>query len=342
VLATLAGLHRAAGRNLWAHARLLAIAPKALAAAAWLRRAGIDRVHAHFASQTADCAALAGCVAGIPFSFTAHAYDVYSQAPRMRNVTLAWKLRHAAQAFAVSAFAADRMRALLPAGDRGRVHVAYVGIPMDLFRAEPPPADGPIRLLCVARFQEKKGIDTLVQACALLRERGVPFSLRLHGDGPLRDTIAAEIGRLRLAGTVVLGDAIPQEEVAEAMRACHVFVLPCRQDRTGDMDGIPTVFMEAMATGRPVVSCPVSGIPELVRDGETGLLVPSNDPAALADAIARLAGDEALRLRLGRQGRTLVERQHDQRLNARRLLDLMRGGPAPASTPLAPAASVAS
>ena len=113
------------------------------------------------------------------------------------------------------------------------------------------------------------------------------------------------------------------------MRACHAVVMPCRQDHTGDMDGIPTVFMEAMATGRPVISCPISGIPELVRDGETGLLVPPDDPRALADAIERLARDESLRVRLGRQGRTLVERQHDQHTTARRLLHLMLGaGPA--------------
>ena len=91
------------------------------------------------------------------------------------------------------------------------------------------------------------------------------------------------------------------------------------------MDGIPTVFMETMATGRPVISCPISGIPELVRDGETGLLVPPDDPRALADAIERLARDESLRVRLGRQGRALVERQHDQHATARRLLHLMLG-----------------
>ena len=344
VLVTLFGLHRAAGRNPWAHARLLAITPKALAAAWRLRRAGIERVHAHFANQTADCAAIAGTVAGIPFSFTAHAYDIYSRAPRMRNATLGWKLRHAAQAFAVSDFARDRLRALLRPEERGRVHTAYVGIPMDLFRPEPAPVrEGPLRLLAVARFQEKKGLDLLLDACALLRERAVPFELRLHGDGPMREALAGQIARLELAGNVQLGGSIPQEDVARAMRACHVLVLPCREDRTGDMDGIPTVFMEAMATGRPVVSCPISGIPELVRDGETGLLVPPDDPPALAAAVARLAEDDGLRLRLGRQGRALVERQHDQRLNARRLLELMGAVPAEAaSTRLAAAASVAS
>lgn len=331
VARTLSALHRAAGMNPYAQARLLAITPKALSAAWRLRRAGVDHVHAHFANQTADCAAIVGVVSGIPFSFTAHAYDIYSTAPRMRNTTLGWKVRHAARAFAVSDFAAERLRAYLPEAERGRVLTVRVGIPMALFRAEPPPAhDGPLRLLCVARFFEKKGLDTLVDACALLRDRELAFELRLYGDGPLRDALAAQVARRDLARQVILGGAIPQEEVASAMKACHCFVMPCRQDRTGDMDGIPTVFMEAMATGRPVVSCPISGIPELVRDGDTGLLVPPDDPAALAAAVTRLAENDALRLRLGERGRALVEQQHDQRRNARRLIELIwaAGGPA--------------
>ena len=323
-LRTLAGLHAAAGSNPFAHARLLAITPKALAAAWRLRRLGVAHIHAHFANQTADCAALAGGVSPIPFSFTAHAYDIYSTAPRMRNTTLGWKVRHAARVFAVSDFAARRLRAHLPGDAQGRVQTAHVGIPLHLFQVElPPPHDGLLRLLCVARFFEKKGLDTLIDACALLRERALPFVCTLHGDGPLRDALAAQIARLDLARHVALGGPIAQEEVARAMRATHVFVMPCRQDRTGDMDGIPTVFMEAMATGRPVISCPISGIPELVRDGDTGLLVPPDDPAALADAIARLAADDELRLRLGQRGRALVERQHDQGRNARRLLALI-------------------
>ncbi len=324
VLRTLFALHRAAGLNPWAHARLAAVTPKALATAWRARRAGVQRIHAHFASQTADCAGIAGAVSGIPFSFTAHAYDIYSRLPQVRNETLGWKLAHAAQVFAVNGFAAERLRLQLPAAARGRVHIAYVGIAVDLFQATAPPShDGPLELLCVARFQAKKGIDTLLDACARLRTDGVAVRLRIHGEGPLRAELAAQIARLGLEDTVVLGDAIPQEEVARQMQASDLFVLPCRQDRTGDMDGIPTVFMEAMATGRPVVSCPVSGVPELVRDGETGVLVPSDDPRALADAIARLARDGELRARLGRQGRALVERQHDQRANARHLIELM-------------------
>src|SRR5262249_3581419 len=251
-------------------------------------------------NQTADCAAIAAGVAVLPFSFTAHAYDIYSTAPRQRNATLDWKLRHAARIFAVSRYARDLLRGRLSAADQGRVCTAYVGIPTALFRLEPQPADASeLRLLCVARFQEKKGLDTLIDACALLRDRGVRFHLRLIGDGPQRDELRTQVTRLGLDGHVELPGPMPQEDVARALRDCHVFVMPCRRDRTGDMDGIPTVFMEALASGRPVVSCAVSGVPELVRDGETGLLVPPDAPAPLADAGQRPAADPA---RLGRPG----------------------------------------
>jgi colanic acid/amylovoran biosynthesis glycosyltransferase len=343
VLRTVLALHRAAGHNPWTHARLLAVTPKALAAAWRLARFRADHIHAHFANHTADCAAIAGLVAGIPFSFTAHAYDIYSRAPRLRNDTLACKLSHAAFAVAVSAFGAERLRAVLPPQERVKVHTNYVGIPLQVFRPEPPPGkEHGLELLSVARFVETKGLDTLLAACALLRDRGLPFRLRVFGDGPLGAALTAQVGALGLGDLVHLGGAIPQESVAAEMRACHVVVLPCRQDASGDMDGIPTVFMEAMATGRPVVSCPISGIPELVRDGETGLLVPPDDPGALAAALERLAHDDALRLRLGRQARALVERQHEQRANTRHLLELMREAGGAAAAGVAPAARAAS
>jgi glycosyltransferase involved in cell wall biosynthesis len=324
VLRVLAGLHWEAGRGLWAQLRLIAVTPKALAAAWRFERLGVERIHAHWATVTADCAAIAGVVSGLPFSFTAHAYDIYSQAPEVRNATLGWKLRHAEQIFCVSNFLTELIRRQLPPERRERVTTTYVGIPMHLFRAEPPPPDTQgLRLLCVARFVDTKGLDTLVAACGLLRDRGVAFRLDVFGDGRLRPALEAQIARLNLGEHVALPGHIAQEEVARRMRECHLFVMPCRRDRVGDMDGIPTVFMEAMATGRPVVSCALSGIPELVRDRETGLVVPSDDPEALADAIAHLAANPEERLRLGRQGRALVERQHDQRANAQRVVRLL-------------------
>ncbi len=326
-LRTLAGALRHAWVSPIAVLRFASIVPRALAAAPALRRLGVDRIHAHFATLTADCAAVTSALSGIPFSFTAHAYDIYSQEPRVRNETLRWKLKHASQVFTVNCFARDMLRKQLPAEKHAAVRTAYVGIPVDLFDARPALDRGTcLQLLCVARLCEKKGLDTLVEACGVLRDRGLAFVLRIFGGGPLLEELAAQIVRLDLVESVLLRGSITQEDVAREMAACHAFVMPCRRDRMGDMDGIPTVFMEAMATGRPVVSCAVSGVPELVHDGETGLLVRTNDPVALADAIERLAADDQLRVRLGKGARALVEEQHDQRRTAARFLAALSAG----------------
>jgi colanic acid/amylovoran biosynthesis glycosyltransferase len=325
VLLTLFSLHWAAGLNPFVHAGVLAVTPKALAAAWWLSRLRVDRIHAHFASHTATCAGIASTVSRIPFSFTAHAYDIFCTSITLHNGTLNWKLRHAIQVFTISEYGKKLLRARLPAPDRNRVHRVYVGIPMDLFQEQaPPPIKSEFRLLCIAYFDRKKGLDTLLDACALLKCQSFPFHLHLYGQGPLREDLVTQIARLDLEQHVTLGVPIQQEEVARQLAACHVFVMPCRKDpKTGNIDGIPTVFMEAMATGRPVISCPLSGIPELVRHCETGLLVEPDNPAALAEAVTRLFKENPLRIYLGRQASSLARKQHDQRTNTRLLLDLM-------------------
>jgi colanic acid/amylovoran biosynthesis glycosyltransferase len=326
VLRTLISLHWAAGFNPFVHASILAVTPKALAAAWWLRKWRVHRIHAHFASHTATCAGIASAVSGIPFSFTAHAYDIYCNSMSLHNGTLDWKLHHAIQVFSISEYGQNLLRAKLTPRERDRVNKVYVGIPLDLFKeTTPPPIKGKFRLLCIAYFDKKKGLDTLLDACGLLKSQSVPFELQLYGEGPLRQALADQIARLNLNEHVQIGNPIPQEEVAKKLIACHIFVMPCRKDpATGNIDGIPTVFMEAMATGRPVISCPISGIPELVRDGETGLLVQPDDPAALAEAITRLMVNDTLRSHLGKQARALAAKQHDQRVNTRQLLDLIK------------------
>jgi glycosyltransferase involved in cell wall biosynthesis len=325
VVKILFSLHREAGLNLFAHAGILAVLPKGLAAGLWFSELKVDRIHAHFASHTATCAGIASLVSGIPFSFTAHAYDIYCTSLHLRNKTLDWKVRHAIQVFAISEHGKALLSARSSHFNRHSVQRVYVGIPMDLFKERAPSlVDGDFKLLCVASFDRKKGLNTLLDACAALKERRFNFSLHLYGEGPLREALSDQIARLELSRHVGLRGPIPQEEVAKELEACHVFVMPCRRDPvTGNIDGIPTVFMEAMATGRPVISCPVAGIPELVRHGETGLLIQPDDCVALAEAIIQLKADDSARILLGRQARKLVEKQHDQRTNTRQLLDLM-------------------
>ena len=330
ILRALLSLHCSAGLNPFSHAGILAVVPKALATAWWVIHLRVDRIHAHFASHTATCAGIASVVSGIPFSFTAHAYDIYCNTMILRNDTLDWKLRHAVQAFAISEHGANLLRSRLSEAERGRVHRVYVGIPMNLFREQEPfpVKNGELRLLCIARLERKKGIDTLLDACVLLKKRSFPFHLSIYGAGPLREVFMEQVARMRLEQNVQLAAPIPQEKVAEELIRCHVFVMPCREDSTtGNIDGIPTVFMEAMATGRPVISCPVAGIPELVRDGETGILIPADNSQVLAEAIIRLGCDDSLRIRLGKQARLLAEQQHNQQRKTNQFLSLLAKSP---------------
>ncbi|MDT3777042.1 glycosyltransferase [Nitrospira sp. MA-1] len=312
VLKTLAALHWAAGLNPYAHISNAIWTPKALATAWRLEKMNVDRIHAPFATRSATCAGIAGRVSEIPFSFTAHAYDIYCTSLQLRNDTLRWKIRHATQVFGISEDGIRLLRRMAP--DCPHIHLVHVGIPLTLFTQRPaPPHHGVLQLLCVASFVEKKGLDTLLDACKVLCEKNLKFYLRLFGNGPLKPMLEQQISDLGLLDKVSLGGPITQNEVLEQMTKSHLIVMPCRKDGTGNMDGIPTVFMEAMAVGRPVISCPIGGISELVRDGETGKLVPSNDPHALAAVIMQLGEDQTLRNRLVQQARALVEKHHDIR-----------------------------
>jgi hypothetical protein len=204
---------------------------EALAAAWRLRGLGVERLHAHFANQTADCAAIAAGVAGLPFSFTAHAYDIYSTAPRQRNATLDWKLRHAARVFTVNRYARDLLRERLTAVEQGRVCTAYVGIPTRSSTGPPPDGDG-LRPLCVARFQEKKGLDTLVDACRAARP-GRPVPPRLIGDGRRRPSAGA--GAAPRAQAHVEPPAHAGRRWRGHSATVNASSWMCRRDRTGDM-----------------------------------------------------------------------------------------------------------
>ena len=282
-LRTLGGLHRAAASAASGRiARLLAVTPKALAAAWRLRRLGVERLHAHFANQTADCAAIAGGGRRAPVlvhgARVRHLLDGAAAAERHARLEAAPRGARVRR---------QRLRARSPARAACRRSSASAcarrtsGIPTALFRAEPPPPDGDgLRLLCVARFQEKKGLDTLVDACALLRDRGVRVPpRRLIGDGPLRRRAArrrCSASRSRRTWTLPRPDAAGG---GRARAAAPVTSSSCRAGAIGPATWTASrpCSWRRWRPARPVVSCAVSGVPELVRDGETGLIVPPDD-----------------------------------------------------------------
>lgn len=287
--------------------------------AARLRRAGVALIHAQHADYLADAAMAAAACLGLPFSFTGHANDLYTHPGRLQE-----KIRAARFVSTCTGFNARHLERLCAESslDPGKIHRVYHGV--DLARFVPPASPAPAdRLITVTRLKEKKGFPWLLDALALLKRRGTRFTLEIFGEGDQRDAIGRRVAQLGLDGEVRLRGAIEHGRIPAALAASGIFVLPCVVLANEDRDGIPNTIIEALASGVPVVSTAISGIPEAVRDGESGLLVPERDAAALAGALERMMSDETLRARCAREGRRIVETQFSIEASGRELARLM-------------------
>lgn len=283
---------------------------------------GIDHLHAHFATSAADVARGASRLSGIPYSVTAHAKDIYLDAhdpDRLRS-----RLRDGA--FVVTVCDANRAWIDSVAGEGARVRRIYNGLDLEEFAPRDRRPDGTLRILGVGRLVPKKGFDTLVRSCASLARRGVPFDCRIAGDGEEGDALRRLVAGEGMESHVRFLGPLPNERVREEMHAADVMALPCRITDDGNRDALPTVLLEALALELPFVSTPVTGIPEIAGDEEGGLLVPPDDPEALAEALAALHADPERRLALGRAGRGRALALFDGRRSAADLLSLFRGG----------------
>lgn len=318
-----------AGQSAASVARLIA---KANRIADEAQRSGITHLHAHFASDATTVALLAARRMGGTFSFTAHARDIWRDYvdPATDAAKRRAKLAAAAFTVTVSDVNAAHLRALCPEATP-RIHRLYNGIDLDLFRPAPAARRHPRLIVAVGRLVEKKGFADLIDACAILRQKGLPFRCRIIGDGPQQAELAARIARHGLGDVVELAGPLPQERLIDALGAATVVTLPCIVTADGDRDGLPTVLLEAMARALPVVTTTVNGGPEIVADGETGLVVPPNDPAALARALGRVLSDPRLAQGCGVAGRTRAERLFDLSRNAGQLGRMFRTTVAAAS-----------
>ncbi len=285
-----------------------------------LRESGIHRVHAHFAGMAARTAYWIKRFFEIDYSFTAHANDIF--APREFAISLAKIVTEAAAVVSVSDFAVARLREQFPA-NAARIHRIYNGVDLAAFPLAEGASGAPL-LLSVGRLIEKKGFADLIAACALLKERGIDFQCEIVGEGPLEAALRAQIVAAGLQQFVQLLGPRPQREIVDRLRAARSFVLACTSEADGGMDNLPTVIMEAMAAGLPVVSTPVAGVPEMVEDGTTGKLVPPGDRVALADAMARLIADPALASAWGERGRALAAKKFSIAANAEALAMLLQ------------------
>ena len=286
-----------------------------------LPSSGVCHLHAHFAHSPTSVALFSSKLSGLKFSFTAHAKDIYTS----NEEQLREKLNLAKFVVTCTEYNRQHLSALSD-GAKAPIYRVYHGIDTGLFnkpdniRAPVPP----YKLLTVARMTAKKGLNTVYQAVKWLKDNGYSVKHSLVGDGEDKKEILSYVHHLGIDGVTKWHGTQPHHEVLELYRRADVFVLGCEVAPNGDRDGIPNVLLESMAVGVPVVATTVSAIPELVQDGETGLLVPPRDPEKLGAAIARLLDDDKLRGKIVTKARERVLNDFFNQDHIHRLAEIYR------------------
>jgi len=288
--------------------RLLRRLPQAAALLGSLRSGSSTRLlHAQFAGITADMAGLTALAAGLPWSCAVHARDVFAVPPSL----LYRRLRRAAAVTACSQQAANAVTACgIPPE---KVHVIHHGLPLEHFPFEP--ARGGHTLFTACRLETKKGIDTLLRACAILSRRGTRFTCVIAGSGPLERDLRTLAQQLPVDGMVTFTGWLAQEEIRSNLLTARAVVLPSRRTADGDRDGIANILLEAMALGTPVVTTGAGAAGEVIDNGRNGLLVPPDDPDALANALDGLLRDAESARAMSLAARETVESRFDAEKN---------------------------
>jgi len=282
----------------------------------------ITHLHAHFAHSPTSVAMFTSLLSGLPFSFTAHAKDIYTSDPRQLKEKLGLAR------FVITCTDYNRRHlSRLHDGAPGAISRVYHGIDTGLFslnqEIRQKPAE-PYQILTVARLIAKKGLPTVYRALKELQARGISFEHILIGDGEDRKKVLALIENLDLKTQTRWLGTQPHEVVLDHYRKAHLFVLGCEVAANGDRDGIPNVLLESMAMGVPVVATAVSAIPELVETEKTGLLVPPGQAQELAEAMLRLLTDSNLRTRIISAARKRVLQDFDNKVLIKQLADIYK------------------
>lgn len=276
--------------------------PRAVCLAEWALQNRVTHLHAGWATYPASAALVAAEISGLPFSFSGHAHDIY-----LDTTHLPEKLGRAAFVTTCTESNLDHLRRLAPDCPDQRIVLAHHGIRLDAF-APAVRAEAPLSILSVGTLNPHKGFEYLIDAFALLADEGIDFRATIVGGGPLEEALRARLQKAGLAQRVVMTGALTQAELMPYFARASVFVLVAQPEWHW---GIPNVIVEALAARAAVITTRFGSVEELVRDGETGLLVPARDPRALADAIRRLVSDAGKRARLAEAGYQMVARDFD-------------------------------
>lgn len=300
---------------------VLGIFPKTVLFAYQMRADNVQHVHAHFASHPAAAGFIIHRLVGIPYSFTAHGSDLHRDRHMLRE-----KVAEAAFVAAISEYNKELIISECRGNFREKVNVVHCGVDTEVFRArshETPfeKGENPFMILCVGTLHEVKGQAYLIEACRQLKQRGLNFECHFVGDGPDKEALTKLVEQAGISDRVHFHGRLTRDEIARLLLDADVLATPSVPTSDGRREGIPVVLMEAMGSGVPVIGSDLSGIPELVNDQLTGLLVPPRDATSLADALERYIRDPDLRQRLGRAGREKVVGEFDLNKNASILVE---------------------
>ncbi len=300
--------------------RALALFPKAVVAAADMQAEGITHIHAHYATHPALFAWIIHQLTGITYSITVHAHDIF-----VRTAMLATKLRSASFIAAISEYNRNYLAQKVGPWVGNKTHIEHCGITPEQYRPRTAPAQPEelLDIINVGSLQPYKGQRYLIEACALLRAQGIPLRCRIIGGGEEQKSLQTLIEQHQLSTQVQLLGPLPQEKVAALLPTANCYVQPSVVTPSGKMEGIPVALMEALACRLPVVATNLSGVPELVRSGETGLLVPPADASALATALATVYATPAESFALATAGYELVRQDFHLQKNVSLLADLL-------------------
>lgn len=285
------------------------------ALASLVKKRGITHLHAHFATSATTAARIASQTTGVPYTFTAHAKDIFHES--VDEGDLEGKIADARALVTVSDFNVTDLRERFP-HQAHRIRRIYNGLDLQRFRFRPARERSPT-IIAVGRLVEKKGFEYLVDACAQLREAGVPFDCLIVGTGDQEALIAQRIASYGLASQVHMLGARPQHELMELVQSAAVLAAPCVVGTDGNRDGLPTVVLEAMALGTPCVATDVTGMREALVDGHTGDCIGQRDTDALTAALHRYLVEPELRERTALAARNHVETLFDVDRNAAEL-----------------------
>lgn len=308
-------------------AKLILSLPRGLIAGTYALEKNVDIIHAHFLSMPTSVAMIASKISGVPFTATAHAFDITSTHPLRLNGSVKKKCETAAAVVTISHHNVTDILSRWPSLKNIRIDVIYNGIDTTSF--SPPSsdkkirvADDPLSIVSVSNLNEKKGFSFLIKAVSSLIEDGKDVYLNIYGEGPERSKLEKLIESNGHQDRIVLHGSIDQTMVANLCKKADVFVLASIPLSTGDADGLPTVLIESLGSSLPTISTQVAGIPEIVINGKTGLCVPPEDVNALAEAILWVADFPTEASKLAENGRNLVTSEFNQKFTSQQLISL--------------------